>query len=291
MSFVGAARYELTAVSGLDRLLDEAERQPFEGWDFSWLAGRMRVEPLPWDFEALAAERARHSPNLLDMGTGGGERLSRLPARPAFTVTTESWAPNVPVAARRLHPLGISLVHTEGAPDNDSQVAHEQSSARLSPQSSTVVGRLPFRGESFHLVTNRHESFVASEVTRVLASGGIFLTQQIGNAWASDYYRLLGLPDPPSPPRRWELALAVAQVEAAGLRVVARGAADERCTFLDVGALAWYLKVIPWAIPEFSIAGYRSRLAELHAQIESAGALTVNVPHFWLEARKLIAPG
>ena len=24
----------------LDSLLEEAERQPFEGWDFSWLAGQ-----------------------------------------------------------------------------------------------------------------------------------------------------------------------------------------------------------------------------------------------------------
>ena len=43
----------------LDRLLDEAERQPFAGWDFSWLAGRVRVDPLPWDFEASAPSGRR----------------------------------------------------------------------------------------------------------------------------------------------------------------------------------------------------------------------------------------
>ena len=260
----------------VDHLLDEAERQPFSGWDFSWLEGRVRVEPLPWDFEALAADRARRSPDLLDMGTGGGERLSRLPGRPARTVATESWAPNVPVAARRLRPLGIPVVHAEGAPDNA-----DQSSER---PASPLTGRLPFRSASFYLVTNRHEAFVAGEAARVLRPGGRFITQQIENAWADDYFRLLGRPLPPSPPRRWELALAVAQVEAAGLEVLARGEGDERRAFLDVGALAWYLKAVPWAIPGFSIAAFRPRLARLHAQIASDGPLTVSAPHFWLEA-------
>ena len=262
----------------LDRLLEEAERQPFSGWDFSWLAGRMRVEPLPWDFEALAAGRARGSPDLLDMGTGGGERLSGLPGRPARAVATEAWAPNVPIAARRLGPIGIPVVHDEGAPDNVDQDPERPA--------SRIAGRLPFRDASFHLVTNRHEAFVAAEVARILVPGGCFLTQQIENAWADDFYRQLGLPTPPPPPCRWDLALAVAQVEAAGLHVVARGEGDERRAFLDVGALAWYLKAIPWAVPGFSIDAFRSCLAQLHAQIAADGPLMVSMPHFWLEARR-----
>lgn len=55
-----------------DQLLAEAEGAPFSGWDFSWLEGR-RVEKGEdyWDYE----ERAR---KLVDLGIGGGERLSRL---------------------------------------------------------------------------------------------------------------------------------------------------------------------------------------------------------------------
>src|SRR5215212_7366877 len=157
------------------RLLDEAERQPFAGWDFSWLAGRVRVERLPWDFDARVAAAARRSPDLLDMGTGGGERLSRLPVLPARTVATGGWPPNVPIAARRLRPLGIPVVHVDGAPDN---VAQEQPGQDRQP-AGVLCGRLPFRDQSFRLVTNRHESFVASEVARILVPGGCFVTQQI----------------------------------------------------------------------------------------------------------------
>jgi SAM-dependent methyltransferase len=263
----------------LDRLLDEAERQPFAGWDFSWIADRRRIERLPWDFDAICAERAAQSPDLLDMGTGGGERLSRLPNRPARTVATESWPPNVPVAARRLRPIGIPVIHAAGAPVNT-----DQETGR-SP--IVLIGRLPFQHSSFHLVMNRHESFLASEVARVLAPGGRFLTQQISNVWADDYYRLFDLPLPPRPPRIWNLELAVAQVQAAGLEIVARGEADEVTAFLDVGALAWYLKVIPWAIAGFSIERFRSRLAELHGRIQAGELPVARMPHFWLEARKL----
>jgi SAM-dependent methyltransferase len=264
----------MTMPPELDGLLDEAERQPFAGWDFSWLAGRVQVQPLPWDFEALVAEQVATSPDLLDMGTGGGERLSRLTNRPALTVATEAWAPNVPVAAQRLRPLGITVVHVEGAPDNTDQPP------------DPIVGRLPFVDASFHVVTNRHESFVASEVARILAPGGHFLTQQVGNVWTDDFHRLFDLPLPPRPTGRWELALAQAQVKAAGLEIVARGEDEEQRAFLDVGALAWYLKAIPWTIPGFTIDGFRPRLALLYRRIQAEGPLTVRLPHFWLHARK-----
>ena len=266
----------------LDHLLDEAERQPFAGWDFSWLAGRMSVSPLPWDFDAGLTARARTSPDLLDMGTGGGERLSRLPVLPARTVATEAWSPNVPIAARRLRPLGILVVQVDGAPDNIAQEPHD-------PNGRSTVGlggSLPFRSAMFHLVANRHESFVAAEVARILAPGGCFLTQQIASPWADDFYRLLDRPPPPTSPQRWDLSLAVAQVTAAGLTVVASAEGHERREFADVGALAWYLKAVAWGVPGFTVKGCRARLAQLHARIESDGPLVVRLPHFWLEAEK-----
>jgi hypothetical protein len=51
--------------------------------------------------------------------------------------------------------------------------------------------------------------------------------------------------------------------------------------FADVGALAWYLRMSPWLVEEFSIAGCRPRLVELH---ERGVELTVRQPLFWLEA-------
>ncbi|TMG16417.1 MAG: SAM-dependent methyltransferase, partial [Chloroflexi bacterium] len=49
----------------IDAMLDQAERQPFVGWDFSWLRGRVDSQPLPWDYTATVVEHARSSPDLL----------------------------------------------------------------------------------------------------------------------------------------------------------------------------------------------------------------------------------
>lgn len=262
----------MVAARRLDELLDEAAVVQFEGWDFSWLGGRMTVQPPSWDFAALVAKRGRQVGDLLDLGTGGGEWLAGLPYRPAWTVATEAWGPNVPVAARRLRRLGLAVVQVQAASDNAAQ------------RSDAPEGWLPFRTGSFHLVVSRHEAFVAAEVARVLADGGRFLTQQVGEGCHDDIYRLLGLPPPPLPARPWGLRLAVAQAQAVGLRVVASGEGEQVVAFADVGALAWYLKAIPWAVPGFSPAAHRARLAELQAGVGVQGPMLVRQPLFWLEA-------
>src|SRR2546427_6704139 len=93
----------------VDALLDEAERQPFVGWDFSWLRGRLDSQPLPWDYTATVVEHARSSPDLLDLGTGGGEWLAELSYRPPRTVATQARGPDVAIAAARLRPPRICL--------------------------------------------------------------------------------------------------------------------------------------------------------------------------------------
>ena len=262
-----------TVDAEFERLMAEAEGRPVSGWDFSWLESRMRTSPLPWDYESAVLHHARESPDLLDLGTGGGEWLAALPYLPPRTVATEAWEPNVGVARARLAPLGVTVVRLEAAPDNAEQEPGEQR------------GRLPFPAESFHLVACRHEAFVAREVARVLVAEGCFVTQQVGGDYR-DFYRLLGLPLPAPPARKWNLALAIAQVEGAGLQVAASAEGEQTTSFADVGALAWYLKAVPWTVPDVSARELRPRLADLHARIARDGPVTVNLPAFYLEAIK-----
>ena len=252
-----------------DELIEEAEGHPTEGWDFSWLRDRFQATPLPWDFTALVAEHARAASSMLDMGTGGGEWLAALPARAPSTVATEAWPPNVPVATARLEPLGVDVVQVEAAPDNVIQREGE------------LGGMLPFDDGSFDLIVNRHESFLAKEVARVLSSKGAFLTQQLGDGVFAEFNELLGA----LPPRQeaWQLGRATEQVEAAGLRVQRSDAGVQAVTFSDVGALAWYLRMIPWTVPDFSIERYRERLAELHV---GRWPIALPLPAFWLGAVK-----
>lgn len=259
-----------------DDLITDADRAPFAGWDFSWLDGRMIEDPLSWNY--LAQVRGRlidvASKSMLDLGTGGGEILSQLSPLPALTVATEAYLPNAFVAARRLDPLHARVIAVEGAPENYSTLE--------TPDTNTPA--LPIRDCAFDLVLNRHESYLAAEVFRILRPGGRFITQQCGGRNYAGLNDLLGLP----PPRfeSWNLSNARAQLQAVGFELLDAREQFTTVRFHDVGAIVYFLKAAPWQAPDFAVTKFRNRLAELHTQIESAGPIAIKAHHFLIEARK-----
>ena len=233
-----------------DELIAEAVAAPFSGWDFGWLNARSRSERLPWRYAAEVAARAGGAATMLDQGTGGGEVLAAIDPRPSRTVATESWPPNVPVAAGRLRSLGIPVIQCDGAPENMSELGASAHEGR--------PGRLPFRDGSFDLVVNRHEAFRADEVFRVLAPGGTFITQQVDDRSDDDLFRLLGL-DLPSTPESW-LPLAAGQLAESGLAIARTETGQVKRFFDHIGAVVYYLKIVPWAIPEYNLEAFLPRL-------------------------------
>ena len=253
-----------------DELVSEALNAPFSGWDFSWLAERSRPGTLPWSYRREVARRAAKASTMLDMGTGGGERLSQLSPLPPMTVATEAWPPNVPISAERLRPLGIAVVQDEGAPDN-------------TDQGGTQRGRLPFRDGVFALVSNRHEAFLAAEVNRILSPGGAFITQQVDFHSFDDLYRLLGLAVPEQPDS-W-LPLARQQMLDAGLSVETALSGEECHKFLDVSAVVYYLRQVGWAIPQFNVDAFAPQLRAAHEALD-IWPLPVRSRRFLLVAAK-----
>lgn len=260
----------------LDDQLREVLDHPIRGWDFGWLRERGGFDEgrVPWRYLSLVAEAARDSPDLLDLGTGGGELLAALRPHPRRTVATESYGPNVPVAASRLTRLGISVVRTSPADDNVLQ------------ETSTSRGSLPFRDGAFHLVVDRNEAFLAREVARVLVPGGLFLTEQTGSSELPEFHRLLGLPLPAPDPLAWNLDEATRQLERVGLRAERSGEASWEMEFRDVGSLVGYLRAVPWAAPGFSVERCRPRLEELQESLSREHPVRVPCEGFWLTARK-----
>jgi SAM-dependent methyltransferase len=252
-------------VSEFEDLVAEALAAPVAGWDFSWIQSRSSTRLPPWSYERIVSGLAASAEAMLDMGTGGGEVLAGLPIRAPVTVATEAWGPNVPVATERLAPLGIEVVQVEGAPDNLSQPG--------------AGGELPFDDEAFDLVINRHEAFVASEVARVLAPGGTFVTQQVdGGAW-DDLQAALGLPREQK--GSW-LGLAIEQCESAGLRVIETMRGIETLRFDDVGALVYFLRVVSWAVPGFDPDDSNDALRRANDQMP----LEIRQPRFLLVSER-----
>jgi SAM-dependent methyltransferase len=195
--------------------------------------------------------------------TGGGEFLAGLlkdAALPQLTCATEGYPPNLPVAKARLEPLCVRV--TQHISDDE----------------------LPFEDAQFDLVINRHESYSPREVRRILKLGGTFLTQQVG---ASDCIRLNELLQENAhlSYAHWTLDFARRELEAAGMYVTLAQEEFPRTWFKDIGAVVYYLKVIPWQIPEFDLPSFRSRLFSMDQVMQTEGGLHLTSHRFILIAR------
>jgi hypothetical protein len=75
-----------------ESLKSETSARAFEGWDFSWISSRWKHERLPWDYGQIVRQAITGTKSLLDLGTGGGENLSRLSPLPPETRATDTEA-------------------------------------------------------------------------------------------------------------------------------------------------------------------------------------------------------
>ena len=243
----------------------EEERQPFTGWDFSYLEGRMVEDQAPWSYTTRAMQLMRsmgQAKAALDMDTGGGERLlSMRPAWPKKMVATEAYPPNFRLASERLNPLGVPV--------------HDVRLTRTDP--------MPFADGEFDLVLNRHAAFNSQEVARILAPGGTFLTQQVDGRWAEDLEAIFEA----SP--QWPDAIlenSLAWLQAAGLKIVTGQEYFGKLTFSDVGAIVYYLRAVPWLVPGFSVETHLNGLLELQGRLERGERLSFQAGKFLIEAQK-----
>jgi SAM-dependent methyltransferase len=245
-----------------DALIAEAERAPIDGWDFSWLDGRATEERPRWGYSRRVAERAARAERMLDLQSGGGEMLSDLPTLPPLMVATEGYAPNVLVAARLLRPRDAYVIATE--PDRPA---------------------LPIASNAFDLVTSRHPVDTWwDEIARVLRPGGTYFSQQVGPHSNRVLSEALMGPLPPGSGREPEVARAAA--EQVGLVVDDLRSERLRVVFFDIGAVVYFLRLVVWTVPDFSVERYRPQLRALHDRIERDGEVVAHSTRFLIEARK-----
>ncbi len=212
-----------------------------------------------WSYLDRAAELMGRASSVLDMDTGGGEKLLDLRDHwPAKVVATEGYPPNLKLATERLAPHGATVVR-----------------AAVSDTES-----MPFAAGDFDLVLNRHAAFNPSEVGRVLSPGGVFLTHGM---WAWDLLEAFGAKPqwPDATPEKY-----VPLLEAAGLTVVALEEWEGPLVFSDVGAIVYYLKATPWEVPGFTVKTHLRYLLALQERVEAGGELAFYAAKYFIEATK-----
>lgn len=248
------------AADDFDVLVADGERAPVGEWDFSWLASRATEDRPSWRYFDRVAESASHVRELLDVECGIGHMLAKLPIVPPIAVGVEAWPPSVRVAAPALGRRGVRLV--VGA-----------------------ANALPLTSNAFQLVTSRHPSKPQwHEIARVLRPGGIYFAQHVGPHSLRELREFLAGPDAERSDRDPEVERRAA--EDAGLVIRDLRSERTKVAFFDIGAVVYFLRLVVWTVPGFTVEGHRDRLLELHERILREGVFEATSSRLLVEAVK-----
>lgn len=219
------------------------EQKAFKGWDFSHLDKRWEHQQLPWDYKLIVLNYIKTSNKLLDMGTGGGEFLLTLNHPHELTSVTEAYPPNVELCKHNLSPLGIEVRQVF---DNS---------------------EIPYQTDEFDIIINRHEDFDVNEVSRVLKSGGHFITQQVGGKNNNDLSTKLidgFIPQITD----YNLKRNINLLQDKGFDILFSDEFFPKLKFFDIGALVYFAKIIEWEFPKFSVDSCFENLCELEKELQ-----------------------
>ena len=210
--------------AALKRISDSVGER--RGWDFSPVS--FRRDPVPWEYSNVARRYLHQDGRMLDIGTGGGEELLKLTPYFGTGVGIDS-DPAVLHVARENIP--VSLIQ---------KVSFQE-----------MYGEeLEFQDGEFDVVLNRLAPVDVEETVRVLRSGGVFVTEQVGPNSTRNICAMLGCTSGGAYDSDATQALD-ALVEAfrlSGCAITARAEYDVPYWFMDVDSLVFWLKAVP--VPE-----------------------------------------
>lgn len=190
----------------LDELV--ADVTPRRGWDFSSM--NVLRQPVPWEYHDVVLRYVRPSDYVLDVGTGGGERLASLAG--AFG-----------------YGLGIDV-------DREMVRLAGENSAADNLGFRVCSERLETVAETFDVIIDRHAPFDLAAVAAHLKPGGYFITQQVGERNMACVKAVLGQPASPPAIQR--------QAFSGDLRLLAFMEYDVEYVVRDIKSLIFWLNAL-----------------------------------------------
>jgi SAM-dependent methyltransferase len=188
------------------------------GWDFSTM--RTLRGPVPWDYLTVVRNYLQPTDSVVDLGTGGGERLLELRSDASELLGIDPDAEMI-LRARRL-----------AAKERPSNVRFE-------------VGTGTKLNRKFDVVLNRHAPFQPQMVKELLVDDGYFVTQQVGHRNMANIKVAFQLEAEDAAP------ISVQQFLEVGLDVERFEEYNVSYTILDVESLVFWLQALDVAHSDF----------------------------------------
>lgn len=231
--------------------------EPLTGWDFGRL--RVRRAPVPWDYSAVVTSILSQEDDVLDIGTGGGEKLIRLASsfRSALGIDPD--------------PSMIETAVANAAKGDLNNLSFRVATAADTGQKTSSVGG----------VINRHSVLNVDEIYRVTKPGGYVVSQQVGER---NLVNLLepfgGQPfDTDQHPQRIR-----SELEGRGFSILRIDEYDVEYRFLDLESVLFQIKAIESYLAEMPTIDSLERMVEAIA--DGDGEYVSNEHRVLIVARK-----
>ena len=118
-----------------------------------------------------------------------------------------------------------------------------------------------------------------------MKKGGIFITQQVGGLNGIDLN--MAFETKTMDYVEWCLVKNIEMFKNSGMEIIEYSEKIGKMKFLDIGAIVYYLKCIPWQIEDFSIDKYYKKLQIMNDLIENNGFIDIIMHRFYIIVKKL----
>ena len=235
------------------------------GWDFGKIDKRKKVIGKRWVFLEVVKGYVTDKTFLLDIGTGGGEKLLE-----------------VAKIARKTYGIDNQQSMIDAANKNLAEMKMRNVEFKLADAKN-----LPFPQGYFDVVMCRHAPFYAQQVYRVMKSKGIFLTQQVySEKDAINIKRVFGRGQgfgrerEANPIRRY-----IRELKAAGFEILRRDTYNATEYYADMADLIFLLRNTPM-IPDFDIDKDRKCLEEIESKYTRDDGIKTNSARYLIVCKK-----
>ena len=235
------------------------------GWDFGKIDKRKKVIGKKWVFLEVVKGYVTDGTFLLDIGTGGGEKLLEVAKIAGKAYGIDNQQSMIDAANKNLAEMKMRNVEFKLADAKN----------------------LPFPQGYFDVVMCRHAPFYAQQVYRVMKSKGTFLTQQVHSEKdAINIKRVFGRGQgfgrerEANPIRRY-----IRELKAAGFEILRRDTYNATEYYADMADLIFLLRNTPM-IPDFDIDKDRKCLEEIESKYARDDSIKTNSARYLIVCKK-----